>query len=374
MNNVRHGIIFVALLTFVQLLLTNCGHQEPRSRSWDYDDEDGWIGVYVQDLDDEMRNYLDIDERYGVLLGDVVEDSPADDAGLREEDVIIRFDGRRIRDTRDLTRAVRRKRPGDKVEVEIIRDGERRELDIRIGERPRRAYTRLRPPKSPKPPSVHGYGWHSRPWLGVRLANLNEDLAEYFDAREREGVLILSVEENSPAEETGLKAGDVILEIDNRRVRDSEDVIDFISRYKAGDEVAILVKRKGREQSFKARLQRGSAPGSFRFHFDADKWHAWKDDWQDELREWRDDLQDWQKRHKKDRLYDFEDEIRYEIESEVNLELQHIYDHELPKLEQEIGPALEEAQEELRRALDELNEQLHDIKIDVNLQRFDDTI
>ncbi|RMF56859.1 MAG: PDZ domain-containing protein, partial [Calditrichaeota bacterium] len=105
----RSPLPLVVFLFAAQILLQSCGPQGPSGsrRTTDRDrDGGGWIGVYVQDLDRDLREYLGVDAPYGVLVNEVLPDSPAERAGLREEDVITKFAGRRIRNTRDLTRAV----------------------------------------------------------------------------------------------------------------------------------------------------------------------------------------------------------------------------------------------------------------------------
>lgn len=232
-------------------------------------DRDAWLGVYLQDLTDAMREALHIESDVGVLVSDVVKDSPAEKAGLKVGDVIVEFDGRRIEEADDLVRAVRRSDPGDKVKVVIIRDGKRRTLTVELGEKPRR---RRR---------VYGRAWGD--WrsfvrvfaapdrLGIELAELNPELAAYFDVEE--GALILEVEEDSPADRAGLQPGDVIVAIEGEKVRDPEDVTDILSDYGRGDKVEIEIVRHGKHKKVTAELsgrrrwrrRYGDFPGLFYF-------------------------------------------------------------------------------------------------------------
>lgn len=177
--------LFIIIFS-IQLLLLSCGRQRPHSVYNDSEDE-GWIGVYVQDLDDELRRYLDIKERTGVMVNNVIADGPGEKAGLKEEDVIVRFDGRRVRNTRDLTRAVKRAAPRSKVKMEIMRDGGKKTLTLRVGEKERSSYS-YRNGSRRRAPRVFSFRGGRRPWLGVQMANLNNDLAEYFGADEQAGV------------------------------------------------------------------------------------------------------------------------------------------------------------------------------------------
>lgn len=336
---------FVPLMGVVLLTLffaTACGPQLPRSAEKQSKSK-GWIGVYVQDLDRELRGYLGLDVRNGVLVNDVVAGSPAEDAGLQEEDVIIKFDGKTIRKTRDLTRAVSRKRPGDRVKVEIIRDGEKEKLKLRIEERPEKMLTgnrRFRPPKPPRLP--HAFSFRTgRAWLGIRMADLNNDLADYFDVDENEGVLVLSVMEDSPADEAGLKAGDVIVKVDEEKIRGETDLLDILADKEPGDEVEIVVKRKGREMTLKAELERTYRHSSFRFNFDNDDMLQWKH----EMNEWQDEL-------KHELNMDFEHRIRIEIPLQQ-------FGAELERELEGLGEELEKEMEKLKLDLENLDIRIH---------------
>jgi len=92
------------------------------------------------------------------------------------------------------------------------------------------------------------------PYLGVQLHELNEDLAGYFGVKEEEGVLILSVEEDSPAEEAGLKAGDIIIKFDDETVSEPEDIHEIMSELEEDDEVTIEILRHNRKQTIKVTL------------------------------------------------------------------------------------------------------------------------
>ena len=177
--------------------------------------------------------------------------SPAEAAGLRAEDVLTRFDGKRMRDSDDLTRAVRRRQPGDRVVVELVRDGNRKRIKMEIGERPGQVTGgRMRDPFE------RAFGGTRRPWLGVRIAELNADLAAYFKVDPGDGVLVLSVFEDSPADKAGLKAGDIMRKLDGKRVRTEEDVIKIIANREIGEEIRIEITRKGDRKRVTATLQR----------------------------------------------------------------------------------------------------------------------
>lgn len=200
-----------------------------------------WMGVYIQNLDKERRKELGVKGREGVLVIEVVPDSPADKAGLREDDVIIRLDGEEVREPDDLIDVVKGKKPGDKVKVEYLREGDRRQVEVTLGRVPRVTERVIIPPL----PRLERVFWKDGSWLGVELQELNASLAEYFGVKEDEGVLITEVEKNSPAEKAGLVPGDVIVSIDGELVQDVDDVVEAISEKEKGDSVVVGYVRKG---------------------------------------------------------------------------------------------------------------------------------
>ncbi len=345
----------------LMIVLTSCGSPGPRAYQ-SARDNDGWIGVYVQDLDRELRRYLDLDERYGAFINDGVSGGPADDAGLQEEDLIIKFDGKRIRDTDDLIRAVRRTRPDKKVEVEIIRDKQKKTVQLTVGER------RSRYSADDRRRDRRVMVFRDRPWLGIRMTDLNEDLAHYFSVGKNSGVLILEVEKNSPAEEAELKAGDVIFEIANRTVSSVEDVFDILADFRRGDEIEIKIKRRGEEQTVKVTLER--PPHSYHFDFlpeqagNYDELRAWKNDWRDELRQLQHDL-------KYNLRPDLDDEIRRNLERELRRNLGDIRAHEseLKKFGDNFSAEMEKFGRDLEREMEKLAEELEKMEMKLRFDR-----
>ncbi|MDZ7262862.1 MAG: PDZ domain-containing protein [candidate division KSB1 bacterium] len=279
------------------LFFVSCGADRPYHQQNSDRDEQGWIGVYVENLTPELREELGVKERFGVVVSEVVEDSPAEKAGIKEDDVILKLDGRRIRKYQDLIREVRRKEPGQEIEVEIVRGKEYKTLKLKVGRRPKSSAYRF-DFRLPDRSYFRFYGDY--PTLGLKLQELNADLASYFGLKEHQGILITEVEPDSPGDEAGLKAGDIITKVDNETVELPEDVIDIFRDLKKGDKVEIEYLRKGQQQktTLEVKRPRGrSYPRRFwqyqwlpedyyRFEFDFDK-----DRWLDDLRDFTDRLQ-----------------------------------------------------------------------------------
>ncbi len=313
--------------------------------------ENGWIGVYVQDLDNELRRYMDIKQRAGVLVNKVVRGGPADKAGLRKEDVIVRFDGKRIRNTDQLTRAVRRRSPGDEISARVVRNGNLKELAFTVGVTPEQLTGTRRDP------------WHAarawrrahnseQVWLGVEMAEMNSDLAEYFKTAKRSGVLILQVFADSPADRAGLKAGDIISHLGNKKVPTPEDVRRVISTHKAGDRVRIQVLRHEHKKTLEVVLEE-----RYSFHPDHDDMRAFHEgmaDWQEKLQEWQGEADEWARDLERD------GKIRIEIP--------------LREMADELEAEMEGLGENLRREMKNLQKELRDSDIEIRMDRPGQTI
>jgi serine protease Do len=233
------------------------------------------IGARVREVGPADIEKHKLREGRGVVIEDVREKSPAEQAGLRAGDVVLTFDGETVRSVRQFTRLVRETPAGRKVRATISRDGRTQEIEI-TPEAPEDLAARIRRTLRPD-------YWTPGPWpfwrpelelpdagalrfelegiwgrgrLGVTVTDLSPELAEYLGARK--GVLVNAVEPGSPAARAGLKAGDVIASIDGqpvesaaelrRRLRDreGEDVVVGIVRDKTTQSITVRIERPGR--------------------------------------------------------------------------------------------------------------------------------
>lgn len=178
----------------------------------------GWLGVAIQDVDDDTAEALKIGKARGAMVINVDENGPAKTAGFEREDVIVKFDGRDIRRSNDLPRIVAQTPIGKEVEVQVIRGGKeiiRKVVLGRLNEEPQKASATTNTPNAGSSPKV----------LGLEVTPLNDETRRRFNVKDGvEGVVILNVDPNSVAAERRVSAGDVIVEVQREKVASAADI------------------------------------------------------------------------------------------------------------------------------------------------------
>ena len=191
----------------------------------------GWLGVIIQPLTSELAESFGIKKGKGVLIGDVMKDSPAEKSGLKRGDVILTYRGKKVDSPSKLQELVASTPPGTKVEVEIVRQGKRKTLEVVVGEMPEEREERA--------------GKMSEEELGIRVGDLTPDLAEKLGYQNEEGVIVLEVYPGSLGEMAGLQKWDLIKEINGERVRGVRDYGRLLNKYlKKGKVLRFLVRRQ----------------------------------------------------------------------------------------------------------------------------------
>jgi serine protease Do len=228
--------------------------------------EDAWLGVYTQTLTAELREGLNYSGT-GALVSRVVENSPAAKAGVQKGDVIVGLNTTTIESSSDLTDTVGKLKVGQSVSVRIVRDGTRRSLNAKLAVRPADDL------EWSDAPEASGKHYHSnsdgdfdfnfndmmpgmfsgRGRLGVRVQDLNTDLGSYFGITDGKGVLITEVLKDTPAEKAGLKAGDVITKVGDKKVEDSDDLVSALRD--ADSKVALTVMRQKASRTIQSELR-----------------------------------------------------------------------------------------------------------------------
>jgi len=185
----------------------------------------------------------------GVLVSDVVAGSPAEAAGFAKGDVIVEIDGTTVTSTEQAISQVKSHAPGDKVKIVVVRDGKREVMTAALGTREAdvqatpetKDYYDIKIPRMERifkdfKPEPGGY-------LGVKAQEISDDLGQYFGVGEGDGVLVLEVMEDTPAERAGLKAGDVITKVDGEDVSDPGELVGYMREREPGQKVDLTLKR-----------------------------------------------------------------------------------------------------------------------------------
>ncbi len=252
-----------------------------------------YLGVTGMTLTPAMAEAMDLGEQAGVLVAEVVEDSPAAQAGLRGSDqpldlngqqlmaggdVITAVDGETITTIEELVNAVQAKKAGDKIEVTILRDGKEEtvtaELAIRPGTgqgaQPAQPRTTPEEPKSKVTPEARTAPAEDGAWLGVNGVSVSAEMAQMMGWGDQSGVMILSVADNSPAAKAGLKGAglglglgrgrmvdaDLIVAADGQDVATMDALTKVVQAKQAGDDLTLTILRDGKEETVVVTLAR----------------------------------------------------------------------------------------------------------------------
>ena len=191
-----------------------------------------WIGVMIQDITPELKAKLNLGTEEGALVSDVVSGGPADKAGIKRGDVILRFDGKAIRSTQNLPFVVASTPIGKTVEMEIMRENQRMNLQIKTEE--------LKEEAAEETPAEE-----AGPNLGMEVQEITPEMAKNYNLSRTSGVIIVDVESGSPAGEAGLVPGDIIVEVDKEPVKDLETLNNLLVEVKAGQTILFLIDRGG---------------------------------------------------------------------------------------------------------------------------------
>ena len=234
----------------------------------------GRLGISVADVGKDDVARLKLADPRGALVKEVRKDTPAERAGLKEGDVIVRYHGDNVWSAAQLIRLVRETPAERAVVLEVSRDGAPQKVTVTLeagreetlfeGALPEMDIPL--PPLPPAPPmldheGLRGFGFnfgdHLRlpRRLGIEFQEVSGQLARYFKAEGDHAVLVTSVEEDGPAGRAGVKAGDLILKIDGQAVRDAGDLRRAVMRADSGQEVTLTVQREGRPIDVKVKLE-----------------------------------------------------------------------------------------------------------------------
>ena len=231
------------------------------------------LGVIVKDADEDDLGRLNL--KGGAEIVKVLPGSEAEKIDLREDDIIVQFNGRRVLDAEDLKDFIADLKETQDVEIVVVRDGKELTKTAHIVPGPEMGKRmRIKIDKGGGdvdidvekwlPPNLPFFPFEAMSrkggYLGVVARDISDQLKKYFQVES--GVLIEKVEEDSPAEQAGLQAGDVILKINDKKIEDFSDLIRVLNFYDPGDKVTVHYSRKGVVKLTKVTLGK-KEPGKF---------------------------------------------------------------------------------------------------------------
>jgi serine protease Do len=195
----------------------------------------GYLALMPQDIDEGLAKAMGLKSTEGALVADVTPDGPADKAGIKQGDVILEFNGRKVKDSTDLRNRVAAAKPDASAAIKLLRDVKEMNVTVVLGERPKELKgTRTRPGEPEEKNSEK---------LGLSVQTLTPDLAEQLGYSKESGVVVTSVQAGSAADDAGLREGDLIKEVGRVPVRTAEEFQKAVSRFHSGETLSLLVRR-----------------------------------------------------------------------------------------------------------------------------------
>lgn len=198
----------------------------------------GWLGVFIQEVTEDIADSLGLGAAEGALIASVSESGPADEAGLQAGDVIIRFDGKDVVKSRDLPRIVAETAVETTVDVEVLRDGKVQKLSVTLGELEQAENGGLLSRGETKEKADNTQLGS----LGLVVAPLTDELAEKFGVKaDKTGIVVIDVADGSPAADKGVQPGDIIRRLNQSAITSVEQLTNGITKAKKDGRKGVLV-------------------------------------------------------------------------------------------------------------------------------------
>ncbi|MDD4955646.1 MAG: PDZ domain-containing protein, partial [Candidatus Omnitrophica bacterium] len=182
----------------------------------------GWLGLSIQDLHEELRDYFGLKETAGIIVVKVYSNSPASSSGVKEGDLILAFNGQPVKAARDLISMVSAYEIGAELPLKILREGKEINLNIKVGQSPKEVAVSEEEPKDEQ----------RQTFRGLEVDDLNPGYRQRFKIKENSGVIVTYIVENSPADKSNLIVGDVITKVNSKGIKNKEDFIAVTSKVK----------------------------------------------------------------------------------------------------------------------------------------------
>jgi serine protease Do len=196
----------------------------------------GYLGVGIQDLNKDMASSFGFNQDNGILIGEVVNNGPADKAGIQAGDIVTKLNGKKLQDASQLRNQVADMAPGTSVELEVFRDGKTQSYDVQLA---------LRDLKQLQQATVQRGQQQSESALGMSVEPLTSDTASRLDLDVETGVLVTDVEAGGLAGQVGIGAGDVILSINDTEIESVKDFDNAVKQADAAAGIRMRIHRNG---------------------------------------------------------------------------------------------------------------------------------
>jgi serine protease Do len=186
----------------------------------------------VQGITPELAKSFGLERERGALVADVMPDTPAEKAGIERGDIIVEFNGRKIEEMNDLPRAVASTPPNADVPMKLLRKGQEKTVHVKVAEMKEERV------------AASGGGTLEES-IGMTVQELTPEIARSLRLTDTKGLVVTNVEEGSPAEEAGIRQGDVIVEVNQKKVENLRDYRAALGRVGGADSLLLLVRRGG---------------------------------------------------------------------------------------------------------------------------------
>jgi serine protease Do len=198
----------------------------------------GWLGLVIQKMTPGLAESFGLDEAHGAIVSEVVSGSPAEKAGIEQGDVVVEFNGEKIGDYGELSRMAALTKPGTEVTLSIIRRGRELEIEVVLDTFPKeKALMR----------QTSGYDI-----FGLKTEDISK---QHQNITGHEGIVVTDVQSDSPAEKEEIRVGDVILEINRKKINSLEDYRTILEKIKPGQTILLLVKNRHRTRFLSLKIE-----------------------------------------------------------------------------------------------------------------------
>jgi len=206
----------------------------------------GWLGVSIQDITSDLAEEFGVKDLKGALVSGVMKGSPAEKSGIRQGDIILRYNGRDVEDTGHLRNMVSQTPIGTTVKIKILRQKKELEVEVKVIELSKKMSEAS--PGSGNDDSGEPADEESSALTGLAVRELTPELANHFGYEaDEKGVVVMKVDASSRIYESGIRPGDIILQVNQKNIATLEEYKKAASRIKAKDRILLLVRRKGQD-------------------------------------------------------------------------------------------------------------------------------